>query len=144
MSNTVNASNAFEDLSGVSTSGFSNPYDALIHDAGDNPVAMPRYIHRLILTPKAELQARYSTHRSTRNAQQKAKLLDANFPGPSIDPILLRLSDATVEPGYVDPRNCLVFWGRPTQQIRDMIAAVQQELTTVAPSKFYQESKDQN
>jgi vesicle-fusing ATPase len=34
----VHASNAFEDLSGVSTSDFSNPYDALIAAAQDDPV----------------------------------------------------------------------------------------------------------
>jgi hypothetical protein len=30
--------NAFEDLSGVSTSAFSNPYDALIAACEDDPV----------------------------------------------------------------------------------------------------------
>jgi hypothetical protein len=36
-----------------------------------------------------------------------------------------------------------VFWGRPTQHIKDMIADVQQELTAVAPSKFEQNSSAQ-
>jgi vesicle-fusing ATPase len=62
-------------------------------------------------------------------------MLDMSFPGVNIDPILLRLSDSTIEPGYVDPRHCLVFWGRPTQKIKDLINRVQQELLTVAPSK---------
>lgn len=61
-------------------------------------------------------------------------MLDADFPGVSIDPILLRLSNPTVEPGYVDPRHCLVFWGRPTQPIKDLIGRVQQELLAVAPN----------
>lgn len=60
-------------------------------------------------------------------------MLDASFPGVSIDPILLRLSDPTIEPGYVDPRHCLVFWGRPTIKVKDLIHRVQQELLTVAP-----------
>jgi hypothetical protein len=32
-------------------------------------------------------------------------MLDESFAGVSIDPILLRLSDPSVEPGYVDPRH---------------------------------------
>ena len=61
-------------------------------------------------------------------------MLDLSFAGVSIDPILLRLSDPSIEPGYLDPRHCLVFWGRPTTQIKDLIHRVQQELLTVAPS----------
>jgi vesicle-fusing ATPase len=34
----VHASNAFEDLSGISTSAFSNPYDALIAACEEDPV----------------------------------------------------------------------------------------------------------
>ena len=81
------------------------------------------------------MQARYNTHRTTRNSQQKLKMLDRKFPGPIIDPILLRLSDPTVEPGYVDPRHCFVFWGRPSAKIKNLINRVQQDLFTVAPSK---------
>jgi vesicle-fusing ATPase len=61
-------------------------------------------------------------------------MLDENFSGVSIDPILLRLTDPTVEPGFVDPRHCFVFWGRPTDKVKDLIHRVQQELLTVAPS----------
>jgi vesicle-fusing ATPase len=61
-------------------------------------------------------------------------MLDENFSGVSIDPILLRLTDSTIEPGFVDPRHCFVFWGRPTDKIKDLIHRVQQELLTVAPS----------
>lgn len=43
-----------------------------------------------------------------RNAQQKAKMLDEGFQGVNVDPILLRLEDPTVEPGFKDPRNCFV------------------------------------
>jgi vesicle-fusing ATPase len=63
-------------------------------------------------------------------------MLAPDFPGVSIDPILLRLSDPTVEPGYVDPRHCLVFWARPTQKVKDLILQVQNQLQTVAPSTF--------
>ncbi|CAN9346808.1 unnamed protein product [Alternaria alternata] len=113
------AVNTFEDLTGVSTSSFSNPYDALIAACEDDPT---------------RIQEKYELHRTTRNQQQKAKMLDANFQGVNIDPILLRVHDTAVEPGYKDPRNCFVFWGRPTQQVKDMINRVQQELLTVAPN----------
>lgn len=83
---------------------------------------------------QAQIQDRYSTHRTTRNAQQKTKMLAEGFPGVSIDPILLRLSDPSIEPGYVDPRHCMVFWARPTQKVKDLILKVQTELATVAPS----------
>ena len=83
-----------------------------------------------------QIQERYSAHRETRNGQQKIKLLDRNFPGVSIDPILLRLSDPTIEPGYKDPRYCLVFWARPTQKVKNLIHQVQQKLLAVAPSEF--------
>lgn len=62
-------------------------------------------------------------------------MLDAAFPGVNIDPILLRVSDPMIEPGFVDPRHCLVFWGRPTTKVKDLIQRVQQELLSVAPSK---------
>ncbi|KAH7410247.1 P-loop containing nucleoside triphosphate hydrolase protein [Phaeosphaeria sp. MPI-PUGE-AT-0046c] len=111
--------NTFEDLSGVSTSAFSNPYDALIAACEDDPT---------------QLQSKYSLHRTTRNSQQKAKLLDESFAGVSVDPVLSRLCDPSLEPGYKDPRHCLVFWGRPTQTVKDLIERVQRELQTVAPS----------
>ncbi|KAF2649387.1 hypothetical protein K491DRAFT_200908 [Lophiostoma macrostomum CBS 122681] len=115
----VHTANAFEDLSGVSTASFSNPYDALLSACNND---------------STEIQNRYLTHRTTRNAQQKKKMLDESFDGVSIDPILLRLSDPTVEPGYVDPRHCLVFWARPTTSVKALISRVQQELLTVAPN----------
>jgi vesicle-fusing ATPase len=63
-------------------------------------------------------------------------MLDEGFAGVSIDPILRKLNDPASEPGYVDPRHCLVFWGRPTRAIKDLIHRVQQELQTVAPSEM--------
>jgi vesicle-fusing ATPase len=84
---------------------------------------------------QAQVQDRYTKHRATRNDQQKAKMLAKDFIGVNIDPILLRLTDPTIEPGYQDPRHCLVFWARPTQKVKDLILRVQKELLTVAPSK---------
>ncbi len=73
-------------------------------------------------------------HRTTRNDQQKAKLLEPSFPGVTIDQILRRIEDPEVEPGYVDPRHCLVFWARPPQTLKDMVKEVQKMLLAVAPS----------
>ncbi|KAF2271566.1 uncharacterized protein EI97DRAFT_437751 [Westerdykella ornata] len=109
----------FEDLSGISTASFTDPYDALLSACNNNP---------------EEIETRYALHRTTRNAQQKGKLLSNDFPGVNIDPILLRLTDQTIEPGYVDPRHCLVFWARPPQHIKGLIGKIQKELLTVAPN----------
>jgi vesicle-fusing ATPase len=57
---------------------------------------------------QVQIQEKYQLHRTTRNAQQKAKMLDKSFQGVNIDPILLRLEDPNVEPGFKDPRNCFV------------------------------------
>lgn len=80
------------------------------------------------------MQERYSTHRTMRNAQQKEKLLSSDFDSFKLDSILQKLEDPSLEPGYEDPRHCLVFWGRPTQKVKEMISKVQQELRTIAPS----------
>ena len=88
----------------------------------------------MLTETQARIQEKYTLHRTTRNAQQKAKMLDENFPGVNIDPVLLRLTDPAIEPGFQDPRNCFVFWGRPTEKVKDLIHRVQQELRTVAPS----------
>jgi vesicle-fusing ATPase len=63
-------------------------------------------------------------------------LLDESFAGVSIDPVLAKLSYPSIEPGYVDPRHCLVFWGRPTTKVKDLIERVQHELSLVAPSEL--------
>ena len=84
---------------------------------------------------QVRIQEKYQLHRTTRNSQQKAKILHKDFSGVNIDTILLRKWDPTIEPGFQDPRHCFVFWGRPTQGIKDLIHRVQQELRTVAPSE---------
>jgi hypothetical protein len=83
-----------------------------------------------------QLQDRYEAHRKTRNDQQKTKLLEPNFSGVIIDPILLRLEKATVEPSFTDPRNCLVFWARPPELVKQLVSKVQQKLLAAAPSKI--------
>ena len=85
---------------------------------------------------QAKIQARYSTHRTTRNTQQKAKLLSSDFSGLILDPILQRLEDPSIEPGFQDPRNCLVFWARPPAHIRSLVDGIQQQLLALAPRTF--------
>ncbi|KAF2421844.1 hypothetical protein EJ08DRAFT_682861 [Tothia fuscella] len=121
------ASNPFEDLSGVSTSTFSNPYDALIIASENDP---------------KKLQERYEAHRTARNIQQKAKLLDPGFSGVIVDPILYRLENPSVEPGYVDPRHCLVFWARPPQSVKALINDIQTQLLQAAPNLWLMPSEN--
>jgi hypothetical protein len=47
------ASNLFQDLSGVDTSAFSNPYDALIHASNDDPVEVTS---QLLKCPISDLE----------------------------------------------------------------------------------------
>ena len=82
---------------------------------------------------QAELQVRYSAHRITRNAQQKEKLLSSEFSGLILDPILQRLEDPSIQPGYQDPRYCVVFWARPPAHIRSLVNQIQQQLLSLAP-----------
>lgn len=83
---------------------------------------------------KAQIQARYEAHRRNRNEEQRSKLLDPGFTGVTLDPILQRIHDPSIEPGYVDPRHCLVFWARPPRKTRRLIGEVQQKLLSIAPS----------
>lgn len=85
---------------------------------------------------KAQIQDRYATHRETRARQQKEKLLAPDFPGVTIDTILKRIEDPTIEPGFKDWRHCLVFWARPPHKLRSLIAEVQKRLKAVSPSKL--------
>jgi hypothetical protein len=64
--------------------------------------------HLIANFSQAQLQARYAIHRTTRNGQQKAKLLSSEFSGLILDPILQRLADPAIEPGFIDPRNWYV------------------------------------
>lgn len=84
---------------------------------------------------QVQIQALYQKHRTNRNAQQRAKLLAPAFPGVTVDEILAKLEDPTLEPGFKDWRHCLVFWARPPTAVRALISEVQQQLRSVAPSK---------
>ncbi|KAI5858470.1 RNA ligase/cyclic nucleotide phosphodiesterase [Tricharina praecox] len=139
----TDAVNSFEDLSGISSKRtsptgtpnpeYENPYDALIEACERDP---------------AQIQAAYQTHRTTRNANQRTRLLSADFPGVTIDPILQELEYTRDSPAVqyafpgsprkrredeIDPRNCLVYWARPTVPVMDLIGLIQLKLKELAP-----------
>lgn len=126
----TDARNKFEDLSGVDPSTSSNPYDALLLEGGyhDFPVTHSSYRPRQV-----QIQSRYSAHRTNRNLKQKEEFL---LQGPEVlilDTMLQRLEDPSIEPGFVDPRNCLVFWARPPSAVRDLVDKIQQKIRIIAP-----------
>lgn len=85
---------------------------------------------------KAQIQALYSTHRVTRNAQQREKFLTPDFKEVIIDPFLFRLQNPKEFPGFADPRNCMVLWARPPEHILKLAAQLQMMLKDIAPSKW--------
>lgn len=88
------------------------------------------------MTPnQGQIQARYDAHRTKRNAQQREKLLAPDFPGVTVDEILAKLEDPTLEPGFKDWRHCLVFWARPPGSVRSLVGSIQQRLQEAAPSQ---------
>jgi hypothetical protein len=85
---------------------------------------------------KVQIQSRYDTHRTNRNAQQRAKYLSPDFTGVTIDDILAKLEDSSIEPGFQDWRNCLVFWARPPAKLRSLIAEIQKRILEIAPNTW--------
>lgn len=73
----------------------------------------------------------------TRNGQQKEKFLSSDFKEVLIDPFLLRLENPSIEPGFTDPRNCLVFWARPPDHIIKLASKIQSLLKEAAPSTSF-------
>ncbi|KAJ7683643.1 RNA ligase/cyclic nucleotide phosphodiesterase [Mycena rosella] len=103
----------------ISTPISLNPYGSLIETSKNNP---------------AQIQACYQAHRITRNTQQKGRFLSPDFEGVSVDPILLRLDDPSIEPGFVDTRNSMVFIARPPQKVQALIQECQKKLKEVIPN----------
>ena len=83
------------------------------------------------------IQERYTTHRTTRNVQQKEKILDGDFKGWILDEHLVKLDGPRKDVSYIDPRHCLVFWGRPPQKVKSLIDVIQSKLKDAAPGKVY-------
>ena len=65
-------------------------------------------------------------------------MLSPDFSGFIIDDVLHKLIDSAKDPGYgyVDPRNCLVFWARPPGRIRGLVGWLQERLLGYAPSEY--------
>lgn len=84
---------------------------------------------------QAEIRAMYDTHRTKRNAQQKAKFLAPDFKELVIDQYLLRIENPLVEPGFKDGRNCFTYWARPPEHVLVLAAKIQQLLLKAAPRK---------
>lgn len=57
-------------------------------------------------------------------------MLSRDFAGLNADAILAQL---LADPAYVDPRNSLTLWARPTRAVADLVAAVQRRLQELAP-----------
>lgn len=110
--------NKYEDLTGIPVQPGDNPYQALLTACDDDP---------------AKIQALYSTHRTLRNAQQRAKFLDPAFEEVLVDPYLLRIENPHVDPAFQDPRYGLVFWARPPEHILQLASHIQQQLKAASP-----------
>lgn len=138
----TDAQNKLEDLSGIVVQPGENPYDALIRACRGDPVSHPPpiiYVVHKLTDFQAEIQALYSVHRVRRNQQQKDKFLSDDFKELVIDPYLLRLERPEIEPGFKDPRNCLVLWARPADHVVRLAVRLQELLRGVAPSKCFRQ-----
>lgn len=70
----------------------------------------------------------------TRNAQQRDKFTSSDFKEVLIDPFLLRLETPSLQPGFADPRHCLVLWARPPDHVIKLASHLQALLKKAAPS----------
>ncbi|KAM7221356.1 RNA ligase/cyclic nucleotide phosphodiesterase [Rhypophila decipiens] len=104
-------------VSGPKAQPDANPYEAHIKLGNDQP---------------DRIQAIYATHRTKRNAQQRERFLASDYSGLAIDPVLLRLENPGIEPGFKDTRNCLVFWARPPDHVVKLACHLQHLLKTAA------------
>jgi hypothetical protein len=115
-----------------------NPFQRLITACNDSSVlaALLNTLKDRINYIQAQLQGHYEAHRSARNAQYRARILSPDFPGWQVDEILKRLHESSSEGDapLIDTRNNLSFWARPPRHIRDLIAGIQEDIRTVAPS----------
>ncbi|KAE8145475.1 60S ribosomal protein L44 [Aspergillus avenaceus] len=106
----------------------TNPFDQILTDCRHDP---------------REIQDRYETHRSTRNAQFHTKLLSPGFSGWQTDEILYKLAtQATKAPvddevPFVDPRHNLALFARPPPHLRGLVAEIQASIRDIAPSIWF-------
>lgn len=120
------------------------PFKTLSMLATMTPYEVLKTVHNLARSDlfQMQIQLRYQNQLVNRNAQQRAKLLSPDFKGVSIDEILARLEDPSIEHGFQDWRNCLVFWARPPEAVRNLISSIQQRLLRVCPNLWIMKSPD--
>ncbi|RMJ23098.1 hypothetical protein PHISP_06022 [Aspergillus sp. HF37] len=118
-----------------------NPFQRLIKACNDSPVlaVLLSTLKGRINCIQAQLQEHYEAHRTSRNAQYRARILSSDFPGWQVDEILRRLHESSSESDapLIDTRNNLSFWARPPRHIRDLIAGIQEDIRTVAPTLWF-------
>lgn len=90
-------------------------FEDFIKSANDDP----RVIQRLC-----------DNQRMKRNEDLKKRMLSDDFKGVRTDQYLINYVN---NPKYVDPRNNLCIWARPTKAVMGVIAEIQKELLTLAP-----------
>lgn len=82
--------------------------------------------------PQEAIQKIYQAHRLTRSHAQVSKFLSPDFKGLEVDPVLYSLVH---DANYKDPRNCLVFWARPTKAVKDLVGEIQRRIRTIVPGE---------
>jgi hypothetical protein len=120
-----------------------NPFAEHIALCGDDPV--PQLTPSFLQTRCAyesdpfcpppyqvKIEELYATTRSTRNVREKARIVDPNFEGWTVDGVLAQLES---NPGFIDKRNSVIITASPPAQIKELISDIQQRLRSVAPSK---------
>lgn len=70
----------------------------------------------------------------TRAQAQIQKFLDPDFTGVEIDPVLYSVVHDSPK-GFKDPRYCLVFWARPTNAVKELVAELQGRVREIVPGK---------
>ncbi|KAI1863200.1 uncharacterized protein JN550_009726 [Neoarthrinium moseri] len=95
--------------------GLAQAIDDFIADAGDD---------------LASIQNLCEAHRQKRNIDSRQKLLQHEFHGIQADQVLANLIS---DPEYVDIRNNLCVWARPTQALIELVDFIQGELQMMAP-----------
>ena len=97
--------------------GSAAVYDSILNAAGNN---------------SSKIQTLCEKQRNKRNEKFRVKLLDAEFEGVKPDDVLYNTIN---NPDYIDPRNNLCVWTRPTEAVQRMVAYCQEELKELSPSK---------
>ncbi|KAI1078370.1 RNA ligase/cyclic nucleotide phosphodiesterase [Whalleya microplaca] len=77
-----------------------------------------------------KIQELCESERQNRNEDNRERLLSPSFAGMRVDSILVKILEM---PDYLDPRNNLCIWARPTKLMAHAICKIQDQLKTLAP-----------